>query len=117
MGFMADTSLNLVDEGSGLAILSSGRILASTDAGASRSPHMSLIDDFLRLLGTSRTKLRWKSQNRKDQQAREDRAAENRAQAVSYGNKVCPACRHPAGRDDKTCSRCGHRLGSLAGQK
>jgi membrane associated rhomboid family serine protease len=78
---------------------------------------MSLLDDLLRLLGTSRTKLRWRWRSRKEARARQARAEDNLKRSFSYGNKVCPKCRHPAGREEKVCSRCGTRLGSLLGQK
>ena len=35
----------------------------------------------------------------------------NRTQALHYEHQTCPACGHPAGSDERTCSRCQEPLG------
>lgn len=35
----------------------------------------------------------------------------NRTQSLSYEHQTCPGCNHPAGADEKVCTRCGHALG------
>jgi len=38
-------------------------------------------------------------------------SVKNRAQVLSYEHQTCPRCSHPAGADQKVCTRCGEELG------
>ena len=78
---------------------------------------MSLYDDILRLFGTNRTRMRWRLQRMRDSLSREKRSLANRSQALVYEHQLCPSCGHPAGKDEKTCTRCGARLQGVAVQR
>jgi len=41
----------------------------------------------------------------------------NRAQAVTYAHQTCPRCSHPAGADEKVCTRCTEPLGGRTVQR
>ena len=71
---------------------------------------MSLLDDILRLFGTSRVRLRWRW---KDSGERWQRFWKPPARKV-YQHKACPRCGHPASKDEKVCSSCGADLPSHA---
>ena len=71
---------------------------------------MSLLDDVLRLFGTSRIRIRWRMQQLRSRAARQQRSVANRSQALTYEHQLCPACGHPEAKTDKVCSRCGARL-------
>lgn len=71
---------------------------------------MALLDDVLRLFGTSRIKLAWRWRRLKTRLSRQRSALENRGQALTYAHQTCPACHHPAAADDQVCTRCGARL-------
>jgi rhomboid protease GluP len=78
---------------------------------------MPLLDDFLRLFGTNRTKLRWKWRSWREGASRQGRSVQNSVKAVAYEHQVCPSCRHPASKDDEVCSRCGQRLLGVTRQR
>jgi len=71
---------------------------------------MALIDDILRVLGTNRTRVRWKWERFKTRLAAQRSRAENRARVVTYAHKACPKCGHPADRFARRCTSCGARL-------
>jgi membrane associated rhomboid family serine protease len=71
---------------------------------------VALWDDILRLLGTNRTRLRWKWERLKGRLAAQRSRAENRARVVTYAHKACLHCGHPADRFARRCSACGGRL-------
>lgn len=72
---------------------------------------MALLDDLLKLIGTNRTRVQWKLRAWKRGWERRVGTVKNRAQVLSYEHQVCPRCSHPAGADERTCSRCGEALG------
>jgi membrane associated rhomboid family serine protease len=72
---------------------------------------VALLDDILRLLGTNRTRMQWKVRAWRRAWDRRVGSLKNRAQAVSYQHQTCPRCSHPAGADERTCTRCGEALG------
>jgi len=74
---------------------------------------MSLLDDLLRMVGTSRTRIRWRWDRFKAGLGKSARSAENRSRALRYEHKICPKCQHPAGRDEVKCSRCDTELGGV----
>lgn len=74
---------------------------------------MALLDDILKLLGTNRTRMQWKVRAWRRAWDRRVGSVKNRAQAVSYAHKTCPRCSHPAGADEKVCTRCGEELGGM----
>ncbi len=75
---------------------------------------MSLLDDLLRLLGTNRTRLRWRLQQLRDKATRQQRSLANRSQSLTYEHQLCPSCGHPEAKGDKVCSRCGAKLHGVA---
>jgi membrane associated rhomboid family serine protease len=76
-----------------------------------------LLDSVLALLGTNRTRMQWKLRAwRRDWERTKARFA-NRTRALTYEHQTCPACSHPAGADERTCSRCGEPLGGRVAQK
>ena len=54
--------------------------------------------------------MRWRVQQLRDKLHRQQRSVANRSQALTYEHQLCPSCGHPAGKDEKTCTRCGARL-------
>ncbi len=74
---------------------------------------MALLDDILKLLGTNRTRMQWKVRAWRRAWDRRVGSVKNRAQAVRYAHKTCPRCSHPAGADEKVCTRCGEALDSM----
>ena len=78
---------------------------------------MGLLDRFLKLFGTNRTRLAWKARAWKTGWQRRKARTANRAAAVTYAHKTCPNCSHPADRADATCSRCGTRLDGMVAHR
>ena len=72
---------------------------------------MALLDDFLKLLGTNRTRMQWKVRAWKRGWERRVGSVKNRAQALSYEHQTCPRCSHPADADAQVCTRCNEPLG------
>lgn len=72
---------------------------------------MALLDDVLKALGTNRTRMQWKFRAWKRAWERRVGSVKNRAQVLSYEHQTCPRCSHPAGADEKVCTRCGEELG------
>jgi membrane associated rhomboid family serine protease len=72
---------------------------------------VALLDDVLKLLGTNRTRMQWKLRAWKRAWERRVGSVKNRAQALSYEHQTCPRCAHPAGADEKICTRCNEPLG------
>jgi hypothetical protein len=73
---------------------------------------MAILDDILRLFGTSRVRLRWRWEQWKTTAAQKRNSAANRARVVTYAHKSCPRCGHPADRDARQCAQCGATLSS-----
>jgi rhomboid protease GluP len=72
---------------------------------------VSLFDDFLRLLGTNRTRLRWKIDRLRESWTRAGkRLTAPPKPAQQFAHQLCPSCGHPAGSDEMVCTRCGTRL-------
>lgn len=78
---------------------------------------MSALDRILELLGTNRTRMEWKLRAWRNAWDRRMGSAKNRAQAIRYAHQVCPRCTHPAGADEKICTRCGEPLGGVIEQR
>lgn len=78
---------------------------------------MGLWDRLLKLFGTNRTRLAWKTRAWKAGWQRRKARTANRAAAVTYAHKTCPNCSHPADRADAVCSRCGARLGGMVAHR
>ena len=72
---------------------------------------MALLDKILALLGTNRTRMEWKLRAWRRGWDRRFASAKNRAQNLTYAHQTCPKCAHPAGADEKVCTRCGEALG------
>jgi len=70
-----------------------------------------LLDDILRLLGTNRTRMEWKVRAWKRGWERRKASFANRTTSLRYEHKVCPQCGHPAGADERICTRCETRMG------
>lgn len=68
-------------------------------------------------LGFNKVRVRWKLQRFVNERQRKQRAADNRAERLSWDHKICPECGAINDRTDKVCSQCGARLGSAAMQK
>lgn len=73
---------------------------------------MSMLDDILKALGTSRMQVRWRWRRFRERFDRTSRAAENRSRALRYQQKLCRDCQHPASVDEKRCSVCAGPLSS-----
>lgn len=78
---------------------------------------MGLLDDILRLLGTNRTRARWKVEAARREIERFFRRTGNRGRALAYEHQVCPACGHPAARDEARCPACGEALAGVTMQR
>ncbi len=78
---------------------------------------MAVLDRILELLGTNRTRVQWKLRAWRRAWDRRVGTVKNRAQAVSYAHQACPRCTHPAGADEKVCTRCGEPLSGLIEQR
>jgi rhomboid protease GluP len=78
---------------------------------------VALLDDFLRMFGTNRTRVRWKWERFKTRMAAQKSRVENRSRAVTYAHKACAKCGHPADRFARKCVSCGARLPSWIGAK
>jgi rhomboid protease GluP len=72
---------------------------------------VALLDDILKALGTNRTRMEWKVRAWRRAWDRRVGSLKNRAQGVGYAHQACPQCSHPAGADERTCTRCGEPLG------
>lgn len=72
---------------------------------------MPLLDQFLALIGTNRTRMQWKLRAWRRAWDRRTSSFKNRTQALTYAHQVCPRCSHPAGADERVCTRCGEALG------
>jgi membrane associated rhomboid family serine protease len=72
---------------------------------------LALLDDLLKLLGTNRTRMQWKVRAWKRAWERRVGSVKNRSQVLAYEHQTCPRCAHPAGADEKICTRCGEALG------
>jgi membrane associated rhomboid family serine protease len=78
---------------------------------------LALLDDILKLLGTNRTRMQWKLRAWRRAWDRRVGSVKNRAQVLTYEHKTCPRCSHPAGADDKVCTRCGEELGGMVAHR
>ncbi len=78
---------------------------------------MSLLDDILRMFGTTRTRVRWRMQQLKDAAQRKQRSVTQPSKTPAYEHQLCPSCGHPASKEEKVCTRCGSKLrGTAVGQ-
>ena len=75
------------------------------------------LDRILELLGTNRTRVQWKLRAWRTAWDRRVNSMKNRSQAIGYAHQACPRCTHPAGADEKTCTRCGEPLGGVIQQR
>jgi len=78
---------------------------------------VALLDEILKALGTNRTRMQWKVRAWQRAWERRVGAVKNRAQVLSYEHQTCPRCSHPAGADEKVCTRCGEALGGRAAHR
>lgn len=78
---------------------------------------MAWLDKLLELFGTNRTRMQWRLRAWRRGWDKRVGSVKNRAQAVTYAHQTCPKCSHPAGADEKQCSRCGEPLGGVAAQR
>ena len=72
---------------------------------------MAVLDRILELLGTNRTRMQWKLRAWRRAWDRRVGTLKNRSQSLTYAHQTCPACGHPAGAEEKTCTRCNEPLG------
>src|SRR5687767_7377644 len=86
--------------------------MSSTRAAAlvHHDGRLALLDEFLKLLGTNRTRMQWKMRAWKRSWERRVGTVKNRAQVLTYEHQTCPRCSHPASADEKVCTRCGESL-------
>jgi rhomboid protease GluP len=74
-------------------------------------PEKTLLDQLLALVGTNRTRMAWTLRIWRRSWDRVTGRLENRSRALAYAHQTCPQCNHPAGADERVCTRCGETLG------